>query len=165
MALGAIDGWHWVPKSSSTKPVFRGDVGHKPGSSPIGKPINPQLTNAERAQIAFEHVKQTIEPGESVFKSWSESAKIARDRFARWSPKDEAGDATRVTKVSLRELLELESQGKIKIYSPDQIYELLKAYGKGNATKQANAIRTAMARNQELLIEGEIPSNLQSPLK
>jgi hypothetical protein len=125
---------------------------------PIGRPIDPALPDAQRAQNAFDHVKQKIGPEESGLTSWTQESKIARDKFA-------GGDPRSVTKVSMEDLRQLEQQGKIKIYTPEDVETLLLNSGNKKLAKQASAIRQQMERNREILIAGEIPPGIQSPLK
>jgi hypothetical protein len=75
--------------------MYRGDKNHKPGSGAIGKPIDMTLTDDQKAKIAVDHVKQKFDSKDSIFSSWSESATIARDKFA-------AGDPTRTMSCPLQ---------------------------------------------------------------
>jgi hypothetical protein len=138
--------------------MYRGDKNHKPGSGPIGKPIDSTLSEAEKARIAADHVKQKINSKDSIFTSWSTSAIIARDKFA-------AGDSNRTTKVKRKEIEELEAQGQIKTYSPEQIGALMSSSTDQKLKKQANAVVQQMKRNREILVEGVIRASMQYPMK
>jgi hypothetical protein len=57
------------------------------------------------------------------------------------------------------QVLELEFQGIIQIWNPDQAYDAIKG-GPGKLARQAGDVRAAMRRNSEVLIEGRIPSGM-----
>jgi hypothetical protein len=61
-------------------------------------------------------------------------------------------------------LQELECQGSIRIWNPDQVFEALKDCPRKTA-KQASDLRAAMRRNNELRIEGQIPAGVLLPVK
>jgi hypothetical protein len=134
--------------------VFRGDKVHRPGSEPIGKPIDDSISEAEKARIARDHVKQRIRPEDSVFTSWSSSAVTARDKFA-------GGDPQKVTKVSYSDLHVLEAGGQVKIWFPEDVAARMKVSGDAKLAKQANAVMQDMKRNREILVEGVIPASVQ----
>jgi len=59
----------------------------------------------------------------------------------------------------------LEAEGKIRIYSPEQVAELIRQNPKKKISKQANNVKGAMEKNGEILIEGQIPSEFIVPVK
>ena len=137
--------------------MFRGDKNHTPGSGSIGRPIDKTLSQAQKAKIASDHVKQRIDSKDSIFTSWSTSGKTARDKFA-------GGDANKTTKVKQSDIQALEAQGQIKIHTPEQVGAMMKASGDAKMQKQANAVVQQMKRNQEILIEGVIHASMQNPM-
>ena len=60
-------------------------------------------------------------------------------------------------------LRELEHQAIIRIWNPDQVYDAIKDVP-GKLAKQAGDVRTAMRRNSEILIEGQIPPGILVPV-
>jgi hypothetical protein len=66
----------------------------------------------------------------------------------------------KILKVSVTALQQLEAEGKIRIYSPEQIADILKQNPKKKVSQEANNVKTVMEKNGEILIEGQIPSNV-----
>jgi hypothetical protein len=62
-------------------------------------------------------------------------------------------------KAELAKLRALESQGIIRIWYPDQVFDGMMS-GPRRLAKQAADVRAAMRRNHEILIEGEIPAEI-----
>lgn len=69
-----------------------------------------------------------------------------------------ASDSRALVKVKRDNLRELESQKVITVWNSNQVYERLIRDAKKLA-KQAGDVRTAMRRNSEVLIEGQIPAD------
>ena len=88
----------------------------------------------------------------SRYTSFTEEVKVAR-RFTS------ASDNRYVSKAALAALRELEAQGVIRIWDPDQVDAALSA-GPKKFAKQAADVRAAMIRNSEILIEGQIPAGI-----
>ena len=59
----------------------------------------------------------------------------------------------------MERLRELEAQGHIKIWTPDEVYEALQN-GPKKLRKKAADVRAAMQKNGEILIEGQIPPGM-----
>lgn len=57
-------------------------------------------------------------------------------------------------------LQQLETEGKIRIYTPEQVAEMIRQNPKIKISKQANNVKAAMEKNGEILIEGQIPGQL-----
>jgi hypothetical protein len=83
---------------------------------------------------------------------------IARNTFA-------AGNKNKVFKVLVSKLKQLEARLEVKIYDPDDVYDLLKRSCIDKLVKQASAIRQQMRTNEEVLIEGQIPASLVKQAK
>ncbi len=64
-----------------------------------------------------------------------------------------------VSKAEMEGLRELEARGVIRIHTSDSVYDALKA-GPRKTSKEAGAVRDAMKRNGEILIEGQIPEGV-----
>jgi len=91
--------------------------------------------------------------------------------FQRQSKLLEVGDRSNLrikikfSLVALEALKQLEAEGKIRIYSPEQVAELIRQNPKKKISKQANNVKGAMEKNGEILIEGQIPSEFIVPVK
>ena len=62
-----------------------------------------------------------------------------------------------VFKISLEDIASLQSQGKIRVLTPDDVAEQMRNHPDKKVRKKANSVRENMKRNKEILIEGEIP--------
>jgi hypothetical protein len=74
-----------------------------------------------------------------------------------------AADVRRVSKAELTKLRNLESQGTIRIWNPDQVFDAAQNSPRKLA-RQAGDVRAAMRRNSEILIEGQIPPGILIPV-
>jgi hypothetical protein len=129
--------------------VFRGDDSYQGG--PIGRPLGAEADAADIQNFA-DHVLRKESSRSSRYASFSEELKVAR--------KFTSGPDNRfVCKAGMAALRELEAQGIVKIWDPDQVYEALRA-GPKKLAKQAADVRAAMRRNGEILIEGRIPADV-----
>lgn len=146
------ESWGWAAWAHNTY-LYRGDGAHVPGSGPIGSAINTALILAERAQISFDHVKQTnIGHADSIYKSWTTSFKAAV-RFA--------GNPNRVTKVAEENVASLVLAGVIVVNNSTATRDLIKDHGVNKIAKQASSIKQIMDNNEEVLIEGVVPADVQ----
>jgi hypothetical protein len=102
-------------------------------------------------QDVADHVLRKEPQLSSRFTSFALEVRVAR-RFTK------APDNRHVFKVELARLLELEAKGTVKIWGPEQVFAALSAGSKKQA-KQAGDVQTAMQRNKEILIEGQIPAD------
>jgi hypothetical protein len=126
--------------------LFRADDRYHGG--PTGKALGPEADTADIQDFA-EHVLRKESRLTSRFTSFTTEMKVAR-RFTS------ASDNRFIRKVELASLIDLESQGIIRMWDPDQVFEAM-ASGPRRLAKQAGDVRAAMSKNFELLIEGEIP--------
>jgi hypothetical protein len=55
------------------------------------------------------------------------------------------------------------SRGIIRIWDPDQVFEVL-MNGPRKLARQAGDVRSAMRRNSEMLIEGQVPAGILLPV-
>jgi hypothetical protein len=129
--------------------LFRGDDNYVGG--PVGRALGSDADAAD-IQDPAEHVLRKESERSSRYTSFTEEVNVAR-KFTS------AQDNRRVHKAELVELRNLEAHGVIRILDPDRVYEALLASGKKLA-KQAADVRTAMRRNSEILIEGQIPAGV-----
>jgi hypothetical protein len=134
--------------------LFRGDDNYVGG--PVGRALGSDADGAD-IQDPAEHVLRKECMRSSRYTSFTEEVKVAR-KFTS------AQDNRYVYKAELAELCNLEAQGVIRIWDPDRVHEALLASGKKLA-KQAADVRTAMQRNSEILIEGQIPAGVLKQAK
>jgi len=66
----------------------------------------------------------------------------------------------KILKAAWEALQQLASDGKIRIYTPEQVAEMIRQNPKRQISKQANNVKVAMEKNGEILIEGQIPGDL-----
>jgi hypothetical protein len=125
--------------------VFRGDDGYLGGS--IGREFGAEADAADIQNLADPILRKESNRS-SRFTSFTEEVKIAR-KFTS------ASDNRHVYKVEWTALLELEVRGAIRIWTPDRVYTGL-LVGSRRDARQASDVRTAMTRNNEVLIEGQI---------
>ena len=126
--------------------LFRGDDDYR-GES-IGLPLGDEADAAE-IQDFVEHVLRKAKGRTSRYTSFSKEIKVAC-RF------NSAADCRNVCKADLDRLRDLETQKTIRIWDPDQVFDALRNASRKLA-KRAADVRTAMKRNCEMLIEGQIP--------
>jgi hypothetical protein len=134
---------------SQIRYVFRGDDAVRDGA--IGRSLAEEADSADIQNLA-DHVLRKESNRTSRYCSFTTELKIAR-KFSS------APDNRNVRKVELADLQRLEKQSLIRIWRPDDVYTALKA-GPRKFAKQAADVRTAMQRNHEILIEGQIPADL-----
>jgi hypothetical protein len=84
--------------------------------------------------------------------------KVALVKFA-------AGNMHKVFRVKIEDMAALALAGQIKVYSSDDVYNMLKKSGIRKIAKEASDIRQSMKSNKEILVEGEIPAAMVSPAK
>jgi hypothetical protein len=132
--------------------LFRGDDKYASGSVGLAWGADG---DAADIQNAADHVLRKESRRSSRYMSFTEDIKIAR-RFTS------APDNRHVCKVEVAALPNLVARGVIRMWNPDRVYEALLASGKKLA-KQAADVRTTMRRNNEILIEGQIPASILEP--
>jgi hypothetical protein len=140
--------------ADSKKYIFRGDDQYRGGA--VGRAFGPDA-DAARIQSFTDHVFRKESNVTSRFTSFTTEMKIAR-KFTR------SIDDRRVATAELTRLRELECQGTIRIWDPDQVFDALKD-GVRKMARQAGDLRAAMSRNNEILIEGQIPAGILLPVK
>lgn len=133
--------------------LLRGDDYYRGG--PIGKALGVEADEADIQDFA-DHVLRKETRRSSRYTSFTTEVKIAK-KFSR------AADCRAVVKVKTAVLRELESQNVLRIWNSNQVYERLIRDTKKLA-KQAGDVRTAMRRNGEILIEGQVPANVIDPI-
>src|SRR5260370_945127 len=129
--------------------VFRGDDGYVSG--PVGLALGDDADAADLQNFADQVLRKETRLS-SRYRSFTDNVRIAR-RFTS------AEDNRNVRKAEVSRLRELESQGVLRLWDADQVFEALQE-GPKKLAKQAADVRTAMRRNREILIEGQVPAEL-----
>ena len=135
--------------SNSARYLFRGDDHYRGGE--VGRALGPDADAAD-IQSFPGHVLRKESRLTSRFVSFTTELKIAR-KFTS------AGDDRSIRKVELAPLRILESQGIVRIWDPNQVFNAMKL-GPKKLARQAADVRAAMRRNSEILIEGQIPAEV-----
>jgi hypothetical protein len=138
-----------VADPSHWRYLFRADDWYRGG--PIGLAFGPEAESAEIRNFA-DHVLRKASRFTSRFTSFTKELKIA-SRFTS------AADKRSIRKVEWARLRTMESRGIIRLWEPEQVFEAMKEMS-GRLAKQAGDVRSAMRRNSEILIEGQIPTEL-----
>jgi hypothetical protein len=126
--------------------LFRGDDNYRGG--PAGRALGAEADTADIQNFA-DHVLRKESNRTSRYTSFTQELKVAR-KFTS------ASDNRYVSKADIAALRELETQGQIRIWDPDQVEAALRE-GPRKLPKQAADVRAAMRRNSEILVEGRIP--------
>jgi hypothetical protein len=132
--------------------LFRGDDRYRGG--PVGCALGAEADAAEIQSFA-DHVLRKESNRSSRYASFTTETRIAR-RFTT------APDNRFVRKAELAALRALESQGTIRIWDADQVYDSLNT-GPRKFAKQSADVRAAMRKNSELLIEGQVLQGVLEP--
>lgn len=144
-----------VEKASTTGPnyLFRGDDYYEGGA--LGLEIGGKEAEEAEIQTPWEHVLEREHSESSIFISFSERIRLPGGGGAvKFTKKN------RIFKVAWEALQELESTGIIRIYTPDNVRDIMLAHRKSKVKRRANAVRDVMAKNGEILVEGQIPSDI-----
>ena len=128
---------------------FRGNDQYLGGR--IGRALGPEADGAV-IQSAADHVLRKRSGLSSRFTSFTTEVKIAR-MFTS------SEDNRFVIKIESFELRRLETLDHLRLWDPNQVFDtLIQATAK--LAKQASSVRSAMKRNREILIEGQVPESL-----
>lgn len=145
-----------VDKASSPEPsyLFRADDNYSMGD-PIGFELGSEDAKNAEVQNPKEHVLDKESGQTSRYVSFSTAISFrgggGPKRFTK---------KNKILKVTLEALQKLEAEGSIRIYTPEQVAEMVRQNPKKKISRQANDIEAAMEKNGEILIEGQIPGNL-----
>ncbi|OUL34653.1 hypothetical protein BV372_13555 [Nostoc sp. T09] len=150
-----------IEKASSSEPsfLFRADDDYKIGD-PVGFELDSEDAQQAKIQNPLEHILDKEAGDTSIYVSFSTAIRIDRDRGAiKFTKKN------KIFKVAWSALKQLEAEGKIKIYTPEQVAEIIRLNPRKKISKQANNVKAAMEKNGEILIEGQIPGQFIVPAK
>jgi Domain of unknown function (DUF4157)/Annexin len=150
-----------VEKASSPEPsfLFRADDDYKMGN-PVGFELDSEDAQQANIKSPLEHVLDKESGDTSIYVSFSTAIRMPGGGGAiKFTKKN------KMLKVASEALKQLEAEGKIKIYTPEQVAELIRQNPKKKISKQANNVKAAMEKNGEILIEGQIPGEFIVPAK
>ncbi|MBF2064575.1 MAG: hypothetical protein IGS39_09175 [Calothrix sp. C42_A2020_038] len=150
-----------VEKASSLEPsfLFRADDDYKMGN-PVGFELDSEDAQQANIKSPLEHVLDKESGDTSIYVSFSTAIRMPGGGGAiKFTKKN------KMLKVASEALKQLEAEGKIKIYTPEQVAELISQNPKKKISKQANNVKAAMEKNGEILIEGQIPGEFIVPAK
>ena len=137
---------YYDPSGYDSGYYFRGDVDYdirrKP---PVGLPIG----SSADIMNPYDHVMNKRSGQSSIFTSF---ATLISTKFTK-------GDENKVYKVSVKELEKLQQQGIIKIYDVNNVGDLMK----DRSSRDVAHVKENMKKNNEILIEGEIPGEVMKP--
>lgn len=148
-----MENWYGVDPVVMKNKLFRGDDAYEGG--PLGYPIGSAEAQAADIQNPYDHVMNKKTGDTSIYTSYSVMQKT----------KQGGGDVKftkkgKIWKVDIAALQQLELEGKIRILTPDMVFEMLNNSTDQNHVKQAKNVKANMERNGEVLIEGQVPANL-----
>lgn len=144
-----------VDKASSPEPsyLFRADDNYNIGDS-VGFDLDSEEATIADIQNPLDHVLNKELGQTSRYVSFSNAITISGGGGSRRFTKK-----NKILKVAWSALQQLASDGKIRIYTPEQVAEMIRENPKKKISKQANNVKAAMDKNGEILIEGQIPGD------
>lgn len=141
--------------------LFRGDGAYQQGD-PIGLELDSPEANAADIQTPWKHV-QDKKPGESSRYTSLATTKTGANTFAEaviGQRGKKVIKKSKILKAAWEALKELESQGIIRIYTPEDVKALMEAHEEKDVRIQAKNVYKNMIKNDEVLIEGQIPGQV-----
>ncbi|GEM_PF-1214934 len=143
-------------KTSSSEPsyLFRADDNYKIGN-PVGFEPDSEEAIAADIQNPWVHVLDKESAQTSRYISFSTAITIKSGGGSQKFPKN-----NKIFKVPWKALQQLEAEGKIRIYTPEDVAEIINQHPKKKVRRKANDVKAAMEKNGEILIEGQIPGNV-----
>ncbi len=141
-------------KEAGGRYLFRADDNYSGGS--VGRALGAEADGAD-IQTFADHVLRNESRMTSRFTSFTTETGAAA-RFSK------ATDLRNLSKARLDQLKELEAAGTIRIHTAESVYDAMRA-GPKKMRNEASAVRDAMRRNAEVLIEGKIPEGILRSVK
>lgn len=134
--------------------LFRADDNYKIGN-PVGFELDSEEAIAAEIQNPWVHVldKESIQTSRYI--SFSTAIAIKGGGGSQKFTKK-----NKIFQVSWEALQQLETDGKIRIYTPEDVAEIIRESSKKKIRKKANDVKAAMEKNGEILIEGQIPGKV-----
>jgi hypothetical protein len=145
-----------VDKASSPEPsyLFRADDNYKMGN-PVGIELDSEEATTADIQNPLDHVLNKESEQTSRYVSFSNAITIKGGGGPKKFTKK-----NKILKIAWEALQQLEAEGIIKIYTPEQVAEMVRQNPKKKISRQANNLKAAMEKNGEILIEGQIPGDI-----
>ncbi len=134
--------------------LFRADDNYTKGD-PVGFELASVDAQEAEIQDFQEHVLDKESGQTSRYVSFSTAIAIPGGGGSRRFTKK-----NKILKVALEALQNLEAEGKIMIYTPEKVAELISQHPKKKIRNLANDVKTAMEKNGEIIMEGQIPGDL-----
>lgn len=139
--------------SSEINYLFRADDKYKIGN-PVGFKLDSKEAMLADIQNPWIHVLDKESAQTSRYISFSTAIAIKGGGGSEKFTKNR-----KIFKVPWVKLQQLETDGKIKIYTPQDVAEIISQHPKKKIRKKANDVKAVMEKNGEILIEGQIPGN------
>lgn len=145
-----------VDEASSPEPsyLFRADDNYRMGD-PVGFELDSEEAMEADIQNPLNHVLDKESGQTSRYISFSVAIAIKGGGGSRRFTKK-----NKILKVASEALNQLEADGKIRMYTPEQVAEMIRQNPKKKISKEANNVKAAMEKNGEILIEGQIPGDI-----
>ncbi|NJO60860.1 MAG: hypothetical protein HC836_22165 [Richelia sp. RM2_1_2] len=145
-----------IDKASSSEPsyLFRADDNYKIGN-PVGFKLDSEEAIAADIQNPWVHVLDKESVQTSRYISFSTAITIQGGGGSLKFTKN-----NKIFKVPWKALQQLKTEGKIRIYTPEDVAEIINQHPKKKVRRKANDVKAAMEKNGEIIIEGQIPGNV-----
>jgi hypothetical protein len=134
--------------TAGTRYLFRGDDFYSAG--PLGLAIGSREAEEAEIQTPWEHVQGKESGQTSRFVSFSLTFRGA----AKFTKRD------RVLKGAMDALQPLMDTGIIKIWTPNDVEQAIRSHAKAKIRRLAAGVKQDMIKNDEVLIEGQIPEEI-----
>lgn len=134
--------------------LFRGDNNYD--GEGVGLPLGSEDAKKADIQDAYTHIQDNEGQKSSIYRSFS-----IRKAMPQGNDPQKFARKDKIFKVELEALKELVKQGVIKIYTPNDIKNIIDD-GSSKGRRLANAVFDAMNKNGEILIKGHIPKEFIS---
>lgn len=146
--------------------LFRGDGLYQLGDG-IGFELDSSEADAADIQTPWEHV-QDKKPGQSSrYTSFATTLKSAK-KFAEAIIEQQGKKVikkSQILKAALDMLEQLQTQGVIRIYTPEDVAAKMSVHEEKAVRNNSKNIYKNMTKNDEVLIEGQIPGEILKLVK
>ncbi len=135
-----------------SKYVYRGDDYYRKGDD-LGLPLDGGEASEAEIQHPWEHIRDRETGQTTRFVSFSQRVGEVNSSYA-----GKFTESGQFVKVQVEDLRELEKNMQIRILTPGDVEAQMDGHAKKKIRKAAAEVRHMMERNEEILIEGQIPS-------
>jgi len=143
-------------KASLTEPsfLFRADDNYKIGD-PVGFELDREDAQQAKIQNPLEHVLDKEAGDTSIYVSFSTAIRIDKDRGAiKFTKKN------KIFKVALPALKQLEAEGKIRIYTPEQVAEIIRQKPKKKSVTKLTTLKLLWRKMEKFSLKDKFRVNL-----